>query len=142
MCDHCSTGNTDFVYYDLTSICVDVHQLIEQATSNDEKLTLNKLLDGWFQTGPKKLRISNLKVPKMSRQQAEVVLAYLLMKKYLAIDKGYNTYSTIAYIVKGKMVHAEKIEMLSAGKYVGIPKKYLEKEREEDELPRKRKKVD
>ncbi|KAJ3655672.1 hypothetical protein Zmor_014793 [Zophobas morio] len=142
MCDHCSTGNTDFVYYDLTSICVDVHQLIEQAMSNDEKLTLNKLLDGWFQTGPKKLRISNLKVPKMSRQQAEVVLAYLLMKKYLAIDKGYNTYSTIAYIVKGKMVHAEKIEMLSAGKYVGIPKKYLEKEREEDELPRKRKKVE
>jgi ATP-dependent DNA helicase Q1 len=124
MCDHCKTGDNDFAYYDLRSACADLHLLIDQATLADEKLTLNKLLDGWFQTGPKKLRISTLNKPKISKYQAETVISFLLQKKYLTIDKGYNTYSTICYIQKGKTVGDEKIEMLSSVKYIGFPKIY------------------
>lgn len=127
MCDHCCNENKECFYYDITIACKDIHSIIQQANAAEEKLTLNKLLDGWFQTGPKKLRISSLTKPKISKTQAEFLISCLLLKKYLSIDKGYNTYSTICYIQEGKELHIDdKIEILSVSRFFGFNKRYLD----------------
>ncbi|RZC37166.1 ATP-dependent DNA helicase Q1, partial [Asbolus verrucosus] len=44
MCDNCNADNK-FDSYNITDACVQFHELITQANTCDEKLTLNKLLD-------------------------------------------------------------------------------------------------
>ncbi|XP_969092.2 ATP-dependent DNA helicase Q1 [Tribolium castaneum] len=135
MCDICKRDVKIPAYYDLTQICKDLHSLIDQAKGFDEKLTLIKLIDAWYQAGLKKFRLSNVEKPKMSKEHAELVIAFLLLEKYLAIDKGYTMYSTVSYIVKGRAVGDEKVEML-ASDGMKIPKRLKE---EGDGSPAKKK---
>lgn len=126
MCDHCDRGEDALssVYYDISGYCRDLHALIDNAATLDEKLTVNKLVDCWFQTSSKKLRISTLVKPKLTKQQAEYVISYLLFYRYLEIEKGYNMYSTICYIRKGKRDIGEVIEMLTCQRFLGLSKRY------------------
>ncbi|XP_044257543.1 ATP-dependent DNA helicase Q1-like [Tribolium madens] len=112
MCDICKLETKISVHYDLTKFCKDIQALIYQAEGFNEKLTLIKLLDAWYHSGPKKFRVPNMERPKMSKEHAEIVIAFLLLQKYLSIDRGYTMYSTVSYIVKGKSIGDEKIYMV------------------------------
>lgn len=121
MCDNCKRG-TEFVYYNISKVCFDIYNFIEKASTDGEKITLNKLLDAWFKTGQKKLQLSYLRKPDFTKQQAETILGHLFLQKYLTIEKGYTLYSTVCYVTKGKSVVDGKIKMLSADTLKGIPK--------------------
>ncbi|KAJ8916457.1 hypothetical protein NQ315_014674 [Exocentrus adspersus] len=110
MCDHCRNPKEIF-YYDITPAFKDMVQLIEAASEKEVKLTLNKLVTAWFQSGTKQLRISSLKKPKCTKQQADHIIGYLVFKGYLNIDKGYSMYTTLAYIQKGNVSAIDRVVM-------------------------------
>ncbi|KAF5299941.1 hypothetical protein FQA39_LY11314 [Lamprigera yunnana] len=101
MCDNCKENSTS-VLYDITSVCTYIYSIIEKAETQEVNLTLLKLLDVWYKSGDKKLRVENVNMPKVERQHAEMIVAYLLMKGYLADYKSYTAYATNCYIIKGK----------------------------------------
>ncbi|KAK5645936.1 hypothetical protein RI129_004400 [Pyrocoelia pectoralis] len=98
-CDNCKASSS-VVWYNITSVCKYVYAIIEKAEQLEVNLTLLKLLDVWFKGGDKNLRVEDIPMPKVERNQAEVILAYLLIKGYLIDYKSYNAYATNCYIQK------------------------------------------
>lgn len=98
MCDHCKGNLQSTVQtYDIVSCLVEILKLVSLASSKETNLTLKKLLDCWFQTGPKNLQLSDSK-PKFTKDEAEHIIAFLLYKKYLIVRRGYSLVTTLAYI--------------------------------------------
>lgn len=110
MCDHCRHPK-EVSYYDISSALADIVQLIEAASLKEVKLTLNKLILAWFQSGTKELRIPSLKKPSCSKEDAEHIVGFLIYKGYLNIDKGYTMYTTVAYIQKGNIPENVQVVM-------------------------------
>ncbi|KAJ8938069.1 hypothetical protein NQ318_014550 [Aromia moschata] len=100
MCDNCRYPK-ELLNYNISSALGDILKLIEAASLKETKLTLNKLISAWFQSGTKELRIASLKKPNCSKEQAEYIVGYLIYKGYISIDKGYTMYTTVAYLQKG-----------------------------------------
>nr|XP_023025690.1 ATP-dependent DNA helicase Q1-like [Leptinotarsa decemlineata] len=120
MCDHCRYPKK-IINYDISRALQDILTLIEAASMKEIKLTLNKLISGWFQVGSKELRISSLKKPSCTKEQAEYVVGFLIHKGYLNIDKGYTMYTTVAYIQKGSYSEQRCIVMDTV-QNMGYPK--------------------
>lgn len=99
MCDHCKRKKEVFAY-DVTSFCRDVFTLIDNANEKGTNLTLIKLLDALFQTGAKDLRVPSVKKPSINRDQAENVIAFLLLKGFLKEEKNYTAYTVNCYLQK------------------------------------------
>lgn len=101
MCDNCK-DHPEVVYHNITSACKYIYSIIEKAEKQEVHLTLLKLLDAWFKTGDKNLRVENVKQPNVERHHAEIIIAYLLMKGFLMDYKSYTAYATNCYIQKGR----------------------------------------
>ncbi|KAG5893335.1 hypothetical protein JTB14_037494 [Gonioctena quinquepunctata] len=143
MCDHCKSQK-EVSNYDISSALKDILSLIEAASLKEIKLTLNKLISGWFQIGTKDLRISSMQKPKCSKEQAEHIVGYLIHKDYLSIDKGYTMYTTVAYIQKGQNAYEKKIILMPYGRDIGYPRVSFQQQKidkEEAEPPQKKMKV-
>ncbi|KAJ8986208.1 hypothetical protein NQ317_009914 [Molorchus minor] len=110
MCDNCRYTKK-ICNYDISSALQNINDLIETASLKEIKLTLNKLITAWFQTGTKELRIPSLKKPNCSKEHAEHIVGYLILKGYLTIDKGYTMYTTVAYIQKGQNLISGQVIM-------------------------------
>lgn len=67
---------------DISEEARQVVQILEVASSLDEKLTPLKLLDTWLGKGPAKRR-KMIKTTGLSRMQAEQVIVHLLLQDYL-----------------------------------------------------------
>lgn len=114
MCDHCKKPKQTTLY-DITPFCRDIFTIIEKANENNVNLTLIKLLDAWFQTGAKDLRVELLQKPNLSRDQAESVIGLLLLKGYLREEKNYTAYTVNCYIQKKlSIIDGIRIEMESS----------------------------
>ncbi|KAF5269131.1 hypothetical protein FQR65_LT02430 [Abscondita terminalis] len=101
MCDNCKEPSTT-VWYNITPVCKYIYSIIEKAEKQEVNLTLLKLLDVWYKGGDKNLRVENVDMPKVERQYADIIIAYLLMKGYLIDYKSYTAYATNCYIQKGR----------------------------------------
>lgn len=112
MCDSC-LKKSEINIYDITPLCKDVHKILECAEERSVNLTMLKLLDGWFQTGSKELRAPNLEKPKIYREEAENVLAFMLTKGYLKEDKNYTAYAVNCYLQKKGSLEGVKVTMPS-----------------------------
>lgn len=114
MCDHCKNPKESQIY-DITPLCRDIFTIIDKANENGVNLTLIKLLDAWFQGGAKDLRVPSVKKPPLSRDQAENVVGFLLLKQFLKEEKNYTAYTVNCYIQK-KVASLEDvvIEMASS----------------------------
>ncbi|XP_018578249.1 ATP-dependent DNA helicase Q1-like [Anoplophora glabripennis] len=110
MCDHCRNPK-EVSYYDINPALKDIVQLIEAASQKEVKLTLNKLITAWFQSGTKELRIPSIKKPSCTKEEAEHMIGFLLHKGHLNIDKGYTMYTTVAYIQKGDIPENTQVMM-------------------------------
>lgn len=104
MCDHCRSPKQP-KQVDITKHCVSIYKLISHAAALDTKLTAQKLMEAWYGKGPPKLRPPGVQVPKFSKDTAETVIAYLLMKQYLKEDFHFTPYSTISYIRRGPLAN-------------------------------------
>lgn len=67
---------------DISEEARQVIQIVEVASSQEEKLTPLKLLDTWLGKGPAKRR-KMIKTTGLSRMQAEQVIVHLLLHDYL-----------------------------------------------------------
>lgn len=113
MCDHCKTPK-DTTVYDVTDLCRDVFAIIDKASDAGVNLTLIKLLDAWFQSGAKDLRVVTVKKPSLTRDQAENVIGFLLLKGFLKEEKNYTAYTVNCYIQKKvQTLEGIVIEMVS-----------------------------
>lgn len=99
MCDHCKKPK-EITIYDVTQLCRDVFAIIDKASDAGINLTLIKLLDAWFQSGAKELRVATIKKPSLTRDQAEHVIGLLLLKGFLKEEKNYTAYTVNCYIQK------------------------------------------
>ncbi|XP_044766647.1 ATP-dependent DNA helicase Q1-like [Coccinella septempunctata] len=99
LCDFCKK-NSPLVYYDVASACKTLHRIITAANEKEGKLTLLKLVNSWLATMSQPI----------SKIDAERIIAHLLLKQYLKVDKGYNTYSVILYLQKNRLPET-KIEI-------------------------------
>uniref|UniRef100_A0A8C5MUK7 ATP-dependent DNA helicase n=1 Tax=Leptobrachium leishanense TaxID=445787 RepID=A0A8C5MUK7_9ANUR len=100
MCDNCF-NETVHEKLDLTSHSRDVLKILEQAEQLQEKLTPLKLVDSWMGKGAPKLRVAEVRPPKLPRDETERIIAQLLMQQYLREDFSFTAYATISYTKKG-----------------------------------------
>lgn len=67
---------------DVTQHARQVVQIVELATSMDERLTPLKLVEAWRGRGPAKRR-KMIQTTELPRRQAEAVIVFLLLQGYL-----------------------------------------------------------
>ncbi|XP_059172094.1 ATP-dependent DNA helicase Q1-like [Physella acuta] len=104
MCDHCLRSHhikDGTVQKDVTKYCKDVIALLDAAASTEQRVTSAKLLEAWFSRGVTSLKVKSVSVPAMSKEQAERILAHMLVEGYLQEDFHFTAYSTICYILPG-----------------------------------------
>nr|CAD7393695.1 unnamed protein product [Timema cristinae] len=100
MCDHCRhPRETKEVV--ITEHCRSLFKIMANAASMDSRLTGQKLIDAWLGKGATNLRVRDVKVPALSREMAEAVVAHLLIEGYLKEDFHFTPYSTISYVRRG-----------------------------------------
>lgn len=79
-------------------------KILDKAKSTDTKMTALKIIDAWFQKGPKVARVDDVKAPNIDRSYGEQVLVYLILNDYLREDFHYTAYSTNSYIIRGPRI--------------------------------------
>lgn len=109
-CDNCR-NSPDLKYFNVADACKDLVKIIEAASEKGTKLTLNKLMAAWNQKGSKEFRVPAVQKPRCSDVHAEQIIAFLLKKGYLKVDKGYTMYTTIAYLRQGDNTDMKLISM-------------------------------
>lgn len=105
MCDHCFDNQERkftppkvniFPHY------ITLNKILDQAHLLDTKMTALKLIEAWFNKGPKPLRLESTPPPEMDRSYAEQIIAFLITENYLHEDISYTPYNTISYIKCGR----------------------------------------
>lgn len=99
MCDTCRHAK-DYTTVEITQHARQVVQIVELAASMDEKLTPLKLVDAWMGKGPAKHR-KMIQTTTLSRLQAEAVIVFLLLQRYLREDFSFTPYTTYFYMKLG-----------------------------------------
>nr|CAD7441502.1 unnamed protein product [Timema bartmani] len=100
MCDHCRHPRETKEIV-ITEHCLSLFKIMANAASMDSRLTGQKLIDAWLGKGATNLRVRDVKVPALSREMAEMVVAHLLIEGYLKEDFHFTPYSTISYVRRG-----------------------------------------
>ncbi|KAJ8006898.1 hypothetical protein DPEC_G00111990 [Dallia pectoralis] len=100
MCDVCRHGN-DYITVDATQHAKDVVQIVELASSLDEKLTPLKVTETWMGKGPAKRR-KMIQTTTLSRLEVEAVITHLLLQGYLSEDFSFTPYTTYFYLKLGR----------------------------------------
>ncbi|CAJ1055735.1 ATP-dependent DNA helicase Q1 isoform X2 [Xyrichtys novacula] len=100
MCDTCRHAK-DYSTVDITQHARQVVEIVELATSLDEKLTPLKLVEAWTGKGPAKRR-KMIQTTSLSRLQAEAVVVKLLLLGYLREDFSFTPYTTYFYLKLGR----------------------------------------
>ena len=100
MCDHCKNPK-EKKEMDVGPYCRHLYQIMTKAVQSETRLTPLKLIDSWFNKGAVALRVSNVPVPKFSREMGEAIVGHLLINGYLQEDFHFSAYSTISYIKRG-----------------------------------------
>ncbi|XP_071532180.1 ATP-dependent DNA helicase Q1-like isoform X2 [Panulirus ornatus] len=100
MCDHCRTPR-ETKNLDTTKYGEHILMILTKATSMDQKLTGQKLIDLFMGKGPTKLRIKEATAAGLSRDRAENIVAFFLVDGFLREDFHFTPYNTISYIVPG-----------------------------------------
>jgi ATP-dependent DNA helicase Q1 len=85
----------------VTSLCKDVIKILNHAASTSQRVTAPKILDAWYDKGATTLRVKEVKVPGVSRDKAERVLAHMLLEGFVREDFHFTAYSTICYLLPG-----------------------------------------
>ncbi|XP_050497491.1 ATP-dependent DNA helicase Q1-like isoform X2 [Diabrotica virgifera virgifera] len=111
MCDHCKSPE-ETEEYNIKPALNDIKTLIEFANNKEVKLTLNKLLAAWFKSSGNEVKVNSIKPPKFSKETAKYIIAYLILKEHILIDKGFTMYTTVAYIKSGAEPSTSTISML------------------------------
>ncbi|XP_035807497.2 ATP-dependent DNA helicase Q1 isoform X1 [Amphiprion ocellaris] len=101
VCDHLTL--LDYTTMDITQHAREVVQIVELATSMDEKLTPLKLVEAWMGKGPAKRR-KMIQTTTLPRRQAEAVVVRLLLQGYLREDFSFTPYTTYFYMKLGRKV--------------------------------------
>ncbi|XP_010899056.1 ATP-dependent DNA helicase Q1 [Esox lucius] len=100
MCDVCRHGN-DYITVDVTQHAKDVVQIVELASSLDEKLTPLKVTEAWMGKGPAKRR-KMIQTTILSRLEVEAIITHLLLQGYLSEDFSFTPYTTYFYLKLGR----------------------------------------
>ncbi|XP_071443745.1 ATP-dependent DNA helicase Q1-like [Hetaerina americana] len=110
MCDHCLAPCIPRKV-NIASYCRTLYKVISNAAGLDVKVTAQKLVDAWLGKGATNLRLKGVSPPAIPREQAEAIVAYLLMEGYFQEDFHFTAYSTISYIKRGP----KAVEALTEG---------------------------
>ncbi|XP_028810181.1 ATP-dependent DNA helicase Q1 isoform X2 [Denticeps clupeoides] len=100
MCDVCRHGN-DYITLDVTKHAQEVVQIVELASSLDEKMTPLKVLETWMGKGPAKRR-KMIQVTSLSRSEVESIIVHLLLHGYFSEDFSFTPYTTYFYLKLGR----------------------------------------
>ncbi|XP_030635996.1 ATP-dependent DNA helicase Q1 [Chanos chanos] len=100
MCDVCRHGS-DYITVDITQHARDVVQIVEIASSLDEKMTPLKVCETWLGKGPAKRR-KMIQVTSLSRSEVEAIIVHLLLQGYLSEDFSFTPYTTYFYLKLGR----------------------------------------
>uniref|UniRef100_A0A3P9LEW1 ATP-dependent DNA helicase n=1 Tax=Oryzias latipes TaxID=8090 RepID=A0A3P9LEW1_ORYLA len=100
MCDTCRHP-AGYNTLDVTQHARQVVQIVELATSMDERLTPLKLVEAWRGRGPAKRR-KMIQTTELPRRQAEAVIVFLLLQGYLREDFSFTPYTTYFYVKLGR----------------------------------------
>lgn len=100
MCDTCRRA-PDVKAQDISEEARQVVQIVEVASSLEEKVTPLKVLDTWLGKGPAKRR-KMIKTTGLSRMQAEQVIVHLLQHDYLSEDFSFTPFTTYVYLKLGR----------------------------------------
>ncbi|XP_032789019.1 ATP-dependent DNA helicase Q1 [Daphnia magna] len=99
MCDHCSQESKS-TEMNITEHLITLSQILKRAEEQQVRVTAQKLIDAWQNTGQVSLRLpDSKKSAKLPRETCESILAHLLLEGYLKEDFHFTPYSTISYLL-------------------------------------------
>ncbi|EFX86121.1 RecQ1-like protein [Daphnia pulex] len=105
MCDHCSKDSTS-AEINIVEHLTTLRQILERAEEQQVRVTAQKLIDAWQNTGQVSLRLPDFKkAAKLPRDKCESILAHFLLEGYLKEDFHFTPYSTISYLLLGERAH-------------------------------------
>ncbi|GFT77297.1 ATP-dependent DNA helicase Q1 [Nephila pilipes] len=105
MCDHCDQiGSYEVRMKNIAKEYKSIVNIIEHASSIDERLTSQKLIEAWQGKGPPKLRTSGQVSTSLSRESCERIIALLILESYLKEEFHFTPYATISYINIGSKI--------------------------------------
>nr|XP_022332782.1 ATP-dependent DNA helicase Q1-like [Crassostrea virginica] len=109
MCDHCQTP-VETEKKDMKRICQLMIEVLNQASSKEERLTAIKLMDAFQGKKVGGFRVVGLDIPAVTRDILERVISLMLVKGYLREDFHFTAYTTISYLVPGDKRNLLKCE--------------------------------
>uniref|UniRef100_A0A2C9JYD4 ATP-dependent DNA helicase n=1 Tax=Biomphalaria glabrata TaxID=6526 RepID=A0A2C9JYD4_BIOGL len=101
MCDHCDRAQCQVKVKDVTHYCKDLISILDAAAATQQRVTSAKLLDAWYGRGPAGVKVKSIAAPSLAKDQAERIVAQLVVEGYLREDFHFTAYSTICYIIPG-----------------------------------------
>lgn len=110
-CDTCRDGE-DSSSLDLALHGRQVLQILEVASSLEEKMTPLKVVEAWLGKGPAKRR-KMIQTTDLSRSQAEAVVTRMLVLEYLGVDFSFTPYTTNSYLKPGRKAPLMKSSKLT-----------------------------
>ena len=87
---------------DIKRICQLMIEVLNQASSKEERLTAIKLMDAFQGKKVGGFRVVGLDLPAVTRDILERVISLMLVKGYLREDFHFTAYTTISYLVPGR----------------------------------------
>ncbi|GFW74169.1 ATP-dependent DNA helicase Q1 [Trichonephila clavipes] len=113
MCDHCDqVGSYEVKSKNIAREYKCIVNIIEHASSIEERLTSQKLIEAWQGKGPPKLRIPGQLSTSLSRESCERIIALLILESYLKEEFHFTPYATISYINIGIRLLPSDLELL------------------------------
>ncbi|KAK7084817.1 hypothetical protein SK128_005772 [Halocaridina rubra] len=105
MCDHCKTPR-EVKHLNLAAYGEQLLLILTKAVSKDQRLTGQKLIDAWLGKGAKDARVEGAIAKDLSRERAEIIVAFLIIDSFLKEDFHFTPYNTISYILPGPKAEA------------------------------------
>lgn len=93
----------DIVIKDLKKSAQDLVAILKHGQKTQQRVTALKLLDAWNSKGATSLRLSSVVPPRWERADCERVIVHLITEQYLREDFHFTPYSTISYLLPGKL---------------------------------------
>ncbi|KAF2368527.1 DNA helicase ATP-dependent RecQ type [Trinorchestia longiramus] len=126
-CDHCRTPR-ELREVDVSKHMQQISSIITHASSMDQRLTGQKLIDAWLGKGAANLRVKSSTNSSLSRSLAETIVVHLLLDMCLKEDFHFTPYSTISYIKLGPKAEAgmSPSPLLAAGPHKAGPRSHAQ----------------
>jgi len=143
MCDNCERGDDISEAVDVTDYAKAAIGILAAAGPKEIRVTAIKLVEALQGRGANNTKLAGWKGGKLTKDQVEQVVAWMLVEGYVQEDMHYTPYSIISYLVQGhRIVKQLSVKFLQSKVGKAIPIKTTSKKEKSKPSKSKRKRIE